>query len=154
MVQLSILCFFRLNLKLLSHLYLELPSGPFLSYLNNFFLFNFSSMYFKSPAHLLHFISSSLYSIWCMVKASHSMCTPLKVARCIFRFCPVNLSLTYYLQLQNLLTFLGLNSFVSYSVLREEIFLASAGVIALLPSQNCFDKRLVSGAAIYCGLFP
>jgi hypothetical protein len=45
-VHLSPLCFFRLNLKLLPHLFLDLPSGPLLSYLNNFF-FHFISYFLQ-----------------------------------------------------------------------------------------------------------
>ena len=41
-----------------------------------------------------------------------------------------------------------------WKILREGIFLASAGVVALLPSQSCFVRRIVLGVTIYGGLVP
>jgi hypothetical protein len=158
-VHLSTLCFCRLYLKLLPHLYLDLPSGPFVCYMNHFIFISFFLHVFQISCPSLALLFSHT-DIWWMVlyngnvQSNLSVSTPLKFARCILRFCPV-IFVPHLLQIVTKFTY-NLTSKQSprYSVLREGIFLASAGVVALLPSQSCFVRRLVSGVAIYCGLVP
>jgi len=150
LVHLSTSCFFILHLKSLPHLDLDLPSGAFLSYLNIFFI-SFFLHVFQIFSPSLAFLFRHPY-IWCRVKSSHSILTPLKVARCILRFCPV----IFVLNLLHIVTKFTYNITSKQS---RQLLVSSWGNLLSLClcrrfvlSQRCFVGRLVSCAALYCGL--